>query len=54
MSEQHYILFFALLFEIAVRLLPTKVNFSLLDAVKSVTLKIHELIDLMVPNAKKD
>jgi hypothetical protein len=54
MKEHYIILFFAVLFEIAVRLLPTKANFSMLDAIKSMALKIHAFIDIMVPNAKKD
>lgn len=54
MTTEQIIVIVAVLFEIAMRLLPTKVNFSILDAVKNTALKIHALIDIMVPNAKKD
>jgi hypothetical protein len=54
MTTEQTIVIVAVLFEIAVRLLPTKLNFSLIDAVKNTALKIHSLIDIMVPNAKKD
>ena len=54
MTTENLILILAILFEIAVRMLPTKINFSILDAVKNTALKIHSLIDIIVPNAKKD
>lgn len=54
MTESSIIIIVAVLFELAVRLVPTKVNFSILDAVKNTALKIHSLIDIIIPNAKKD
>lgn len=54
MSTEQIIVIAAILFEIAVRMLPTKLNFSMLDAIKSTALKIHSIIDIIIPNAKKD
>lgn len=54
METGNIIIIVAVLFEIAVRLFPTKLNFSLIDAVKNTALKIHTLIDVIIPNAKRD
>jgi hypothetical protein len=52
----NYIVLFviALLFELAVRLIPTKVNFSAIDKFKEVALQLHSIVDIIIPNVIKD
>ena len=54
MTQEIIIILLAVLFELAARLIPSKINLSVLDAVKNMALKLHQLIDLIIPNAKKD
>lgn len=54
MDINYIIIFLAIVLEIGIRLYPSKYNFSILDNIKILALKVHELIDLMIPNAKKE
>lgn len=44
----------ALILEFLVRVIPTKVNLSIIDKIKSVALQLHSLIDIMIPNNVKE
>jgi hypothetical protein len=52
---ENYILIIGLIaWEVSLRLLPTKVNFSMIDNFKEIALKVHALIDVIIPNVKKE
>lgn len=40
----------AIVLELLLRLLPTKLNLSILDKIKNVALQLHSLIDIIIPN----
>jgi hypothetical protein len=40
--------------EILLRSIPTYKNYSIIDFVRNTMLKVHEIIELIVPNIKKD
>jgi hypothetical protein len=44
----------AILLEICVRLIPSKVNLSVLDKLKSVALQLHSFVDIIIPNNVKE
>jgi len=46
--------FLIIAFEIVLRSLPTYKNFSIIDFIRYTMLKVHEIIDLIIPNIKKD
>jgi len=52
--ETWIVLALAILLELSVRIIPTKVNFSILDKVKNLALVIHNFIDIIIPNRIKD
>lgn len=52
--DNYIVLFLAIAFEILVRIVPTKVNYSILDKIKNVAIKLHNLIDIVVPNKTKN
>jgi len=47
-----YVFIIAIVFEVLIRLIPTKFNLSILDNVKSIALQIHSLVDIVLPNKK--
>ena len=52
---ENYLLIVGLIvWEISLRLLPTKLNFSMIDNFKDIALKVHSLIDTIIPNVRKD
>ena len=51
--ESYIVLILAIVFELFVRLIPTKVNYSILDKIKEFALKLHSLIDIIFPNVEK-
>jgi len=53
MVTTYIIIALAVLLELSVRIIPTKVNFSIIDKVKEVALQLHGLIDILIPNVKK-
>ena len=40
--------------ELAFRLIPTTVNYSIIDKVKEVAIKVHGIVDLLIPNNVKN
>jgi hypothetical protein len=52
--ETWIVLALAILLELSVRIIPTKVNFSILDKVKNLALAIHNFVDIIIPNRIKD
>ena len=44
----------AFCFELAVRLIPTKINYSAIDKFKEVALQLHNIVDIIIPNVIKD
>jgi hypothetical protein len=54
MDIKYIILGTALIWEIALRLYPTTFNFSFLDRLKNTMLALHNLVDIVLPNNKKD
>lgn len=54
MNNEALIVLICIFLEIAFRLIPTKKNISFIDTLKQVMMQIHSLIDIMIPNVKKE
>jgi hypothetical protein len=48
--ENYIVLIVAILLEVAFRIIPTKVNISVIDKIKDLALMIHQVIDIAIPN----
>ncbi|MEY2670893.1 MAG: hypothetical protein RLZZ577_1209 [Bacteroidota bacterium] len=44
----------AILLEVLLRIVPTKFDISIISNVKNIALAIHNLIDILLPNVKKE
>jgi hypothetical protein len=49
-----YILIGIFVLELAFRLIPTTVNYSIIDKVKEVAIMVHSIVDILIPNKVKD
>ncbi len=49
-----WIFIFAFIYDVIVRLIPTSKNLSISDKVKNIMTMCHNLLDIMIPNNKKD
>lgn len=54
MNSEALIILICVFLEIIFRLIPTRKNISFIDTLKSVMMQIHSLIDIMIPNVKKE